>query len=185
MASKFLELPNVHEHLARATQSAARLMATAVIPNALAAREPELQSPLEAIFLIWWEAYAAMADPFSRLELHAQFGLAPRNGRHYIPDFVITERDVPYWEEGNRLGVRWRWIVIELDGHDFHERTKEQVAARNQRDRDIQDAGHKVLHFSGSEFHRDPENGINDVIYAISSGWNTYKAALKKAKAGG
>ena len=45
-------------------------------------------------------------------------------------------------------------IAVELDGHDFHERTKEQVTYRNQRDRLLQAAGWAVFHFSGSELYR-------------------------------
>lgn len=50
---------------------------------------------------------------------------------------------------------RFEWIFIECDGHEFHERTKEQAARDRQRDREIQSAGIPVLRFTGSEIHRD------------------------------
>jgi very-short-patch-repair endonuclease len=50
---------------------------------------------------------------------------------------------------------RFRYLFIECDGHDFHERTKEQAAKDRGRDRDIQQAGHPVLRFTGSEIHRN------------------------------
>jgi very-short-patch-repair endonuclease len=54
-------------------------------------------------------------------------------------------------------------IAIELDGHDFHERTKEQVEHRNKRDRDLQSDGWLVLHYSGSKFLSEPMNCILEV----------------------
>jgi very-short-patch-repair endonuclease len=50
---------------------------------------------------------------------------------------------------------RFRYLFVECDGHDFHERTKEQAARDRSRDRDIQQAGYPVLRFTGSEIHRN------------------------------
>ncbi|MGY3359766.1 very-short-patch-repair endonuclease [Bradyrhizobium sp. GM0.4] len=50
---------------------------------------------------------------------------------------------------------RFKYLFIECDGHDFHERTKEQAARDRVRDREIQKAGYPVLRFTGSEIHRN------------------------------
>jgi very-short-patch-repair endonuclease len=42
-------------------------------------------------------------------------------------------------------------IAIECDGHDFHERTKQQAARDRKRDRTLQALGYVVLRFTGSE----------------------------------
>lgn len=42
-------------------------------------------------------------------------------------------------------------IAIECDGHDFHERTKEQASKDKKRDRDFAKAGIIVLRFTGSD----------------------------------
>ncbi len=55
-------------------------------------------------------------------------------------------------------------IAVEIDGHDFHERTKGQVEDRNRRDRDLQAAGWKVFHFSGAEVYRSPEKCVREVM---------------------
>lgn len=47
-------------------------------------------------------------------------------------------------------------LFIECDGHDFHERTKEQAARDRKRDRDLQQLGFNVLRFTGSEIWKDP-----------------------------
>lgn len=47
-------------------------------------------------------------------------------------------------------------IVIECDGHDFHEKTKEQVRKDNERTRNLQMEGYDILRFSGSEIYQRP-----------------------------
>lgn len=59
---------------------------------------------------------------------------------------------------------RFKWIFIECDGHDFHERTKEQAARDRSKDRAIQAAGIPVLRFTGSEIHRDLESCAEQVF---------------------
>lgn len=46
--------------------------------------------------------------------------------------------------------------VIECDGHDFHERTKEQAKRDRSRDRWFAAQGIAVLRFTGSEIYQDP-----------------------------
>jgi very-short-patch-repair endonuclease len=47
-------------------------------------------------------------------------------------------------------------VAIECDGHDFHEKTKEQARKDKRRDRVFLAEGLPVLRFTGSEIHRDP-----------------------------
>jgi very-short-patch-repair endonuclease len=47
------------------------------------------------------------------------------------------------------------WIGVECDGHEFHERTKEQAARDKSRDRSLTAQGFRMLRFTGSEIHRD------------------------------
>jgi len=51
---------------------------------------------------------------------------------------------------------RWRKLVVECDGHEFHERTKEQAAKDRSRDRALSELGYDVFRFTGSEIWRDP-----------------------------
>jgi very-short-patch-repair endonuclease len=64
----------------------------------------------------------------------------------YRVDFLIT---VDYKNQG------MKGFVIECDGHEFHQKTKEQVEKDNQRTRDLQMKGLEVIRFSGTEiWHR-------------------------------
>jgi very-short-patch-repair endonuclease len=49
----------------------------------------------------------------------------------------------------------WGRIAIECDGHEFHERTKEQAEHDRSRDRALQADGWSVMRFTGRELHRD------------------------------
>jgi hypothetical protein len=92
-----------------------------------------------------------------------------------IPGYpLILERQecVPHWGPEERLLIpqfkfqsyRIDWVYrdganltfIECDGHDFHERTKQQASRDKKRDREIQAAGYPLLRFTGSEIWEDP-----------------------------
>lgn len=87
------------------------------------------------------------------------------------PNEVADYRDdlwllVPQYQwEGYRIDFavrvpryRFKWVFIECDGHNFHERTKEQAANDRQKDRLIQASGYPVLRFTGSEIHKSPDD---------------------------
>src|SRR5688572_19962442 len=46
-------------------------------------------------------------------------------------------------------------LAIECDGHDYHERTKEQARRDRSRDRKLLAAGINTVRFTGSEIYRD------------------------------
>ena len=80
-------------------------------------------------------------------------------GTKYRADFLI-----PVWYYKMNVG---KSFVIECDGHAFHEKTKEQVTAGNERDRELQARGYIVLHFSGSEIAKSSYNCACKIIKII------------------
>ena len=46
-------------------------------------------------------------------------------------------------------------MVIECDGHNFHERTKEQASSDKERDRTLQKFGLLVFRYTGSDIWGD------------------------------
>ena len=60
-------------------------------------------------------------------------------------------------------------VFIECDGHDFHERTKEQASRDRTKDRAIQEAGLTVLRFTGSEIYRDPDGCAAQVLNVLAN----------------
>ena len=55
-------------------------------------------------------------------------------------------------------------LVVECDGHSYHDRTKEQAARDRQRDRALKLAGYEVVRFAGSEILEDPEGCALEVF---------------------
>jgi very-short-patch-repair endonuclease len=55
-------------------------------------------------------------------------------------------------------------LIVECDGHEFHERTKEQAERDKFRDRALQAKGFKVFRFTGREIWRDPFKCATEVL---------------------
>lgn len=75
---------------------------------------------------------------------------------------------------GRDIGGGTVKIAVELDGHDFHEKTKEQARKDKSRDRDLVAAGWSVLRFTGSEVYVGPDLVMNE-IFALANqrcGWD-------------
>lgn len=75
-------------------------------------------------------------------------------------DFVLHYPDI----EVSRWSLKK--LLIECDGHDFHERTKEQAKRDRSRDRAAQYEGLPILRFTGSEIWNDPY-GVADEVLAF------------------
>lgn len=58
-------------------------------------------------------------------------------------------------------------VVVECDGHDFHERTKEQAERDRSRDREMQAKGYYVFRFTGSEIYRDAFKCAREVHHQL------------------
>ena len=79
--------------------------------------------------------------------------------KYYTVDFLIDLS----------VGKNSDYIVIECDGHDFHEKTKEQAKHDKERDRFLQKEGYPVYRFTGSEIFNNPLkvlNEINEIVYS-------------------
>lgn len=142
------------------------------------------ESPIEAIFDAWWTALKAS---FYRQDVSlVRQTEVMVDGVMYRIDFTVA-LDAHPGMYGSHVLNDYPKIAIELDGHEFHERTKEQVTYRNQRDRALQSAGWKVLHVSGSELYRDPVNCVFSVMEMVSRAfgdfWSEYWKQLNQAQA--
>lgn len=109
----------------------------------------EITSPVEQLFLMAWK-FAGVEDRF-RVTLRPQHKIecAPVT---YSTDFAVL-----------RDGTDLR-IAIEIDGHDFHEKTRAQVAKDKARERAIIAKGYTVLRFTGTEIVRDTQKCVNEVV---------------------
>lgn len=112
------------------------------------------ESPIEAVFWIWWQTFDTIAPGPEGLQfrLHPQFDVECEQTIYRL-DFAVPEA----------------LVAIELDGHEFHEKTKEQVTYRNTRDRRLQALGWTVLHFSGSELFKGEAAVVSSVIEIVEA----------------
>jgi very-short-patch-repair endonuclease len=122
------------------------------IPDSLLLMFEECESPIEQLLggylLAQNDGYNEIKFCSGPIEPHIEGTslFCQKNIKNYRVDFlaVVHYRD------------RTRYISIECDGHDYHERTKEQARRDRQRDRDLKQHGIEVIRFTGSEIHRDP-----------------------------
>jgi very-short-patch-repair endonuclease len=110
-------------------------------------------SPIEQIFLMEWK-YRRVEDKYG-VSLDPQRLLATSRGEFAV-DFCVTSR-------ADRLPL----VVIEIDGHDFHEKTRQQATSDKRRERALVRAGTTVLRFSASEVYREPRACVDEVIAFI------------------
>ena len=61
------------------------------------------------------------------------------------------------------IGKTTRSVVLEFDGHDFHERTKAQAQKDKARDRWLAASEYTVLRFTGSEIWAHPEKCAEEI----------------------
>ena len=71
---------------------------------------------------------------------------------HYRVDFLIAA-----------LAGTYKYLVVECDGHEFHE-TKKQAALDRRRDRELQLLGYDVFRFTGSEIYNCAPECAMDVV---------------------
>jgi very-short-patch-repair endonuclease len=108
----------------------------------------KIVSPIEQVFLMEWrflrvdERYGVTIRPQKKLDL---------GGKSYVIDFMVESPD------GKTK------LAIELDGHDFHEKTKEQAANDRARERTIVRHGYSIFRFTGSEVIRNPRQCVQEV----------------------
>jgi very-short-patch-repair endonuclease len=83
-----------------------------------------------------WKARLRIDTPLASFDIYTQYRIG-----EYRVDFLCVSG-----------GAR---VIVECDGHEFHERTKEQAANDSRRERALVIGGYSVLRYTGSELYRD------------------------------
>jgi hypothetical protein len=128
------------------------------------------KSPMEKVFLT---AFATVVEANTTIPLGKVLpslnGTVLRSGIGIIPQRGFQDYRVDFWlqywgdavivgEDGepSNLVKPFREFVVEVDGHGFHDRDKEQRAYENRRKRALQTAGYFVFPYTGSEVNFEP-----------------------------
>ena len=125
------------------------------------------ESPIEQIMALAldetlgsaWVVHKEIRCGVEIIGIRKQEEAITRSGKVYIPDFSI-----PVWDVSNREG---KMFAVECDGHEFHEKTKEQATHDKQRERDLIAEGYTVIRFSGSEIYKKPFKCASEVFDII------------------
>lgn len=112
------------------------------------AGHPTVRSPIEGVF------YLATVGPSFISDLNVFY--EPEGYAPYVPDFLI--------QRGGRERDHREYVFVELDGHDFHEKTREQAEHDKRRDRWFAAHGHRLLRFTGREVWRDATACVDEVL---------------------
>lgn len=149
-------------------------MAADQIRDWLTARypSPKAESPIEHLF---FAAYEFMKPHLMLPENAGLQMVQQREVGRYRADFYFQIRNVE---------KKLKEMVVEVDGHEFHERTKAQATRDRSRDRWMDDMGILVVRFTGSEVWANPFSCVEQVgsrIYRLRHGCNEREA---RARAG-
>lgn len=88
----------------------------------------------------------------------------------YRADLLIIATVQRYPDDGGVVRSVLQ-LVIECDGHDHHDLTKEQARHDRRRDRWMQANGFAILRFAGSEIVRDPALCADEVHQFVERWW--------------
>lgn len=117
--------------------------------------EGKIKSPIEKLFYLACcviaerEACPINPDPIDMdtqgwgIHIYPQYEIGK-----YRVDFMISTTFHP--------SVNKQSIVVELDGHEFHDKNKTQRSYEKARDRFLVSSGYRVVHFTGSDVVKDP-----------------------------
>lgn len=125
------------------------------------------QSPIEKMM------YLALEDLLKHFEV-----IGPARLMHYIDTQVKIKFNSVTYKVDIHLHFtdleleKYHDFVIECDGHEFREKTKEQVRNDRQRERNLMRLGHQVIRFSGSEIVENPD----ECAYQV---WKIVETTLK------
>lgn len=128
------------------------------------------ESPIEKLFLAQILHPDTLCDFQARVEvLRPPSGLVahteppPIRGIYVYPQITIGEFRVDFLLRSTLYGEAAH-IIVECDGHEFHEKTKEQAQRDKARDRYLVSQGYRLIRFTGSEIYRDPEAVAREAI---------------------
>lgn len=136
-----------------------------------------VESEIELMMLCGFELhnlfYTGTGRPFCKIVRPGDFWSSEEAYLVIRPQFQWEKYRIDFRIDVNNLGYP---VFIECDGHNFHERTKEQAERDRTKDRAIQAANIPIMRFTGREIYRDPLGCINQVCKFVVDRFNSKPA---------
>lgn len=168
---KFTVVGNEPDRVEEYVQAAAQSEAVRMVETIDQLRS-RCESPIEELLIAALYAQSKIAPEtifFYGCELtdgpdfdEASFVFQQANIGPYRVDMAIWDASLPFNHTPPRI------MIVECDGHDFHEKTKAQARRDKQRDRFLVSKGYKVLRFTGSEIWADPDAVADEIINELA-----------------
>ena len=122
--------------------------------------EMKMTSPIEHLF---WVAANLLCDAEYN-DVNPDVEYSPDGNHKYLSGIYIRQQypigtyKVDFFISQHGIGPDeiLTPVVVELDGHDFHDKDKRQRSYEKARDRFLVKQGYRVLHFTGSDVVADP-----------------------------
>jgi hypothetical protein len=133
-------------------------------------QERGISSPVEQLFYIEWSFRKFCDSELKDAFLEPQY--KDKSTGKYRIDFMIDFVQEAYSEDAGR-GLEYHNIVlqteppklgVEIDSHEWHERTKQQAQYDKERERFLISNGWKILRFTGSEVYNNPAKCVEEAI---------------------
>lgn len=139
-----------------------------------------IKSPIEQIFFVAFLSVLHQRITHESLGIHiiplcqCEFST---DGYNYVHDFAfdIFVNSLINHPSGHDYAFMSS-VVVECDGHDYHNKTKRQVSNGNKRSNAMQQSGLTVIHFNGSDLFKHPYQCAEEAYCAIIK---SYKKDLR------
>lgn len=177
------EIFKVEENIKTRISDLAEIIATGWYASIVSELEDnKIHSPIEQLFYAQWHFGT----------LHQEIDLIPQYKiGDYKVDFYLNA--LAYFINGHlsnvlelatlkKINNKLPKVVVELDGHKWHEKTPEQVEKDKQRERYIVGQGYEVLRFSGREIVKDPEKCVQEAYDHVNK--RQYEVIKKYSRQG-
>lgn len=134
-----------------------------------------ISSPIEQLFFIALHAVARanLCDVDAEAYMDHAGNHCIGAGVHTQPQFKIGTYRVDFLIQHLGYGaMAWaerEEVVVELDGHDFHDKDKRQRSYEKARERHIVKAGYKILRYTGSDVVADPYKVAYEVLETVGA----------------
>jgi very-short-patch-repair endonuclease len=130
-----------------------------------------LQSPLEDLF--WVACHVLCKAEYKDINPDPAGATCKEQlpeGVYITPQAKIGNYHVDFLLE--QIGIApediYTPVIVELDGHDFHDKDKRQRSYEKARDRFLVKKGYRVLHFTGSDVVADPFKVAYEVLEMLA-----------------
>ena len=90
-------------------------------------------------------------------------------GLNFLPQYKIGKYRTDYMMQNMGNGQK---LVVELDGHEFHDKDEKQRRYEKSRDRYMQKHGFTVFRYTGSEIFKDPFQAAIECVAFLDIGFD-------------